>query len=421
MPKEVKTANLYGLSSSKPLLEEKLMILPVLLLFAAIFYNAFLAFVNAQVMRIGEGLVIVTEGVILFIASIYIISNLRHMKRHTTLIIVSLYVYTVLFLWMAIANGGIFIKSLRDMVIIFIFYLLGTQCSATQLVKAFRVITLVVIGIMFIEGWFVKLYATIFQPALYYAGTRGVKEFSLDSSGLFRNSLGFEGRFSYGLFGQRRLSSVFMEQVSLANFSMVLSVFAITFWDTLKRWDKLLFVFGIVFMVVSNSSRTATALCLMMFGGYFIFPKLPKYGFKFIIPILLALIFIFFYDFSGSQKGMSDDTKGRIGHTVAMLSSIDWLDFLNGNISQVFRTSDSGYTYLIYSQTVLGFIYFCFFLAKSLPADNHGEKRFAYGTIIYIAFNLVVGAAIFSIKVSAPVWIVAGHLAAYASHKNKLT
>lgn len=381
------------------------------------FYNALLAIINAHVMFIDQGMVLLIEGAILAVGCAYLIIKFSTIYKYIPFIAVSLIVYILLFIVVSVVSDGHFFKSLGDMVIIFVFYLLGTMVTRQQLIKSFYYIVAVVVGVMVLEGWFLDAYVTVFQPALYYANTRDTAQFTMDSTGLFRNSLGFAGRFSYDLFGERRISSIFLEQVSLANFSMVLSIFTMTFWQKITRWQKVYFSTAIMFMIVSNSSRIGTILCILMLIGYSGFAKLPRYSFWVIMPVVLLLSFVFFNNGDSAEIISADDASGRIGHTVAMLSAIDWKDFLMGNVEKTSTAGDSGYAYVIYSQTIFGLIYFWFFLAKILPSRTDVERRFAVATTIYIVSNLLVGAAIFSIKVAAPLWLLGGYLVAHTERK----
>jgi len=394
--------------------------MPVFFLYAGVFYNAFLAIVNAHVAQIGQGVVMAAEGLILAIAAAYLLTRIDALKDHVYAIGVPLLIYTQLFVWVSVTNQSFFVKSLRDFVIMFTFYLLGTQCTAAQLARAFRVIVGVTTGVLLIEGLAVDLYAAIFQPANYYANTRGIAKFALDDTGLFHTAFAFEGRFAYGLFGNRRLSSIFLEQVSLANFAMVLSIFVMTFWQTLGRWDKLLFMGAITLTILSTSSRMGTFFCPLMLFGYAIFPWLPRYSFRFMMPLALAGSFLLFYDPLAPVLLTSDDLHGRAAHTVSMLAAMDWIDLLAGNSSESGQAADSGFAYLAYTQTIFGLIYFWYFLATIFPTQTDIEKRFVQGATLYIVGNLMLGEGIFTIKVSAPLWLISGYLAAQSKQRSLL-
>lgn len=385
--------------------------LPYLLLSGAIYYNAGLAFLNAHGLRLTEAHVAVTELAILFATAMFLMFRWGRLGPNRAFVIASFCVFLFLFVWVTFTNGIVFVRTPREFAIVCMFYLVGTQCPPERMLGAFRSITLVTLAVLLIEGFAVPLYVWLFQPADYFANTRGIEKFSLDDSGLFRNSLGFAGRFSYGLFGQRRLSSVFLEQVSLANFAMVLTIFAVTWWERMKRFDRLLFVVAVVLMILSNSSRTGTALCLLMALGYWIFPKLPKSFYGAAMPALLLVAALLFYR---PEQGFSDTLAGRIGHTVGLLARMDLSDLVTGDVANIARTGDSGYAYLVYATTVVGLAYFWIFLWVLLPAESAMDKRFAFSALLFICVNLMVGAAILSIKVSAPLWMICGCLAAQA-------
>jgi len=263
---------------------------------------------------------------------------------------------------------------------------------------------------MLIEGFAVGLYVWLFQPADYFANTRGIEKLSVDDTGLFRNSLGFAGRFSFGLFGNRRLSSVFLEQVSLANFAMVLCIFTVTFWQNMKKGDRWLFAFAIVFMIVCNSSRTGSLLCILMALGYKVFPKLPRWIYGAVIPGLLFVSAVLFY--RPGEMSFSDTMSGRMGNTLALLAHMDLGDFVTGDLVKIAHTGDSGYAYLVLGTTLVGLLYYWIFIWVLLPSGTALSRRFGFCALLFISVNLMVGAAIFSIKVSAPLWLIAGCLAA---------
>lgn len=384
--------------------------MPWLLLMGAVFYNAALGFVNAHGLHLTEAHVAATELFILTCAALFLGFRFGKLHPHRSFIIGSFLVILVLVAWVSVTNGAIFIRAPRDFVIICIFFLVGTQCSPERLVPMFRLVTAIILAVLVVEGLALELYVWMFQPADYFANTRGIEKLSVDTTGLFRNSLGFEGRFTFGLFGYRRLSSVFLEQVSLANFAMVLCIFTVTFWETMKKGDRFLFAFGIVFMILCNSSRTGSMLCLLMALGYRIFPKMPRWSYGAVIPGILFVAAVLFY--RPGEMSFSDTMSGRIGHTLALLAHMDLSDYVTGNLASIARTGDSGYAYLVYGTTMVGLIYFWVFIWVLLPSATPIARRFAFSALLFISVNLMVGAAIFSIKVSAPLWLIAGCLAA---------
>lgn len=384
--------------------------MPWALLVGAIFYNAFLGFINARGIHLTEAHVAATELFILVCAALFLGARFSKLAPLRSFIIGSFLVILVLVAWVSVTNHAIFVRGPRDFAIICVFFLVGTQASQERMIPVFRLIVLVVLAVLLIEGFGVSLYVWLFQPADYFANTRGIEKLSVDTTGLFRNSLGFEGRFSFGLFDNRRLSSVFLEQVSLANFAMVLCIFTVTFWQNMKKGDRFLFAFAIVFMIMCNSSRTGSMLCLLMALGYKLYPKLPRWCYGTVIPGILFVSAVLFY--RPGEMSFSDTMSGRIGHTLALLAHMDLSDFVTGNLIRIVHTGDSGYAYLVYGTTIVGLIYFWLFIWVLLPSGTAISRRFGFCALLFISVNLMVGAAIFSIKVSAPLWLMAGCLAA---------
>jgi len=391
----------------------------LMIVFISVLLNAILAAINAHVTYLNQGHVMISEFLILVMACGYIWLKIDRLSEHWRSVVFT-YIIIIIFFWMIFFNTTPNIKFVRDMALIPIFLTLGTMAEEKGLVKMIRILTVVVVAFMLMEGWFTDVYVSIFKPASYYANTRGVQELSTDSSGLFRNSLGFSGRFSYGIFGTHRLSSVLLEQVSLANYSMVLGLFVVSFWDKLIKKDRIFFVFSIIFIILTNNTRTGSFVNLILIFGYFIFPILPKKAPVFYIPLLLLTSFAIFYDPSFHPGRVGDDLQGRVGTTIFKIATMNFQTLFTGDIGAAVAAQDNGYLYLIYSQTGLGFLVFWLYTSLIVPAVNTANKRFANGLGIFIAVNLLIGAGIFTIKVAAPLWFIAGYLMKNASKPQAL-
>ena len=378
-----------------------------LLLALAISYNAFLAIINAHIFRLSPSIVMLTELIILMIASLLIINNSRNIPRMTWHLSF-VYFIILISLWGALFNSGIYFKGIRDMLLMPIFFILGSYIEEKNLKKLVRWITLVVFAIMILEGWFTSIYVSIFAPSKYFAQTRGIEEFSLDSSGLFRNSLGFAGRFNLGIFNTHRLSSIFLEQVSLANFSMALGLFTLALWQKLSKLDRTILVVTITMILLTNNTRTGLIINICFVFGYFIFPKIPRILQISVIPLILLITIPSFYEMDSVPSG--DNFAGRIAGTVHFLINISLKDFFVGNYSYIAHTSDSGYAYLIYALTFFGMIAYWLYVSTVVPYYTDSTKRLNNGITLFIAANLMIGAGIFTIKTAALIWLLAGYL-----------
>lgn len=382
------------------------------LMIIACTFNAFLAFINAHITRLNTSHVLISEVLIIGLCCFSIAKNSHIAKQRIDYTTIFFILFFVIIFGITGLSGQLpSPKFLRDMLIIPIFYLLGRNISRSTLISSIQALTLIVLITMILEGWFTSTYVTLLQPGSYYTNTRGVQELAGDNSGLFRNSLGFAGRFSFGIFDTHRLSSIFLEQVSLANFSMILGIFTITFWDSFTSKQKILFVGTIIFILLTNNTRTGAVFAILILMGFYIFPLLPSATSAIYIPMVLALGSVLYSFSTFNPNVLSDTIQGRIGLTMFRLNQLDLNSILIGNISLANHMQDSGYLYIIYSQTLLGLVFFWLYTSFVASGATPSAKRFSNATSIFIAFNLLIGAGIFTIKTSAILWIVAGFVA----------
>ena len=88
-------------------------------------------------------------------------------------------------------------------------------------------------------------------------------------------------------------------------------------------------------------------------------------------------------------------------------------EYAGMRISELGKLMDSGYPYVIYSSTVLGLILHWLYVCFIVPQHTPEQRRCAYGLAVYTFMNLLIGGtAIFSIKVSAVLWLLVGFMSA---------
>lgn len=380
-----------------------------LVLIAAIFYNAGLAFLNAHGIAVGTLQVALTEAVIVAVSLVYIVFKIKSFPNIMPPFFFMVFMICM-FLMVSFLNEHFYPKALRDMMLVAVFFMIGGTATEKTLFSTFRFVTAAILITMVIEGWMTDIYVSLFEPAKYYASTRGLEMPDSNNTGLFSASLGYKGRFSFGVFHTHRLSSLFLEQISLANFSIVLAIFLSTFWSSLKRWDRVLYFFTVVFIILTTNSRTASIICSMILVGHFVFPILPRYFHLLYLPAIIIMSAILFYDPNMDVRLQSDDLQGRIGHTMANMATMGDAYFTGGTLNEVFRMMDSGMTYLIMTQTVFGLIAFWLFTGLIIPGRDASDKRFNHGVALYLFLNLLTSGSVLSIKVSAPLFFILGYL-----------
>jgi hypothetical protein len=373
----------------------------------AVLYNAVLAIVSAHITHVNATEVMATEIMISLIGTGII--ALRFDKIGTVWPpFLLFFCVLVTFPLVTILSGDLALKTLRDVYLISLFFLLGCLMDKRDVIILFRVLGILVFLVMLIEAYATPIYAALFRPADYFLYTRGIEESVYNKTGLFANSLGFEGRFNYGVFHTHRLSSLFLEQVSLANFCIVLMLFLSAFWSQLKKAERLCYALLIAFIILTTNSRTASCFVIIILMGHFIFPLLPRYANALFMPLILLVSGFLFYD--PLHAVWADDLKGRISHTIDILGALPPSTVFGGDPTSLDKWGDAGFAYIIGSQTVIGLLALWLFITFGMAQNDAAAKRYASGLNLYIFVGLLIGAAIFTIKVAAPSWIVAGWL-----------
>ncbi|MEN2785592.1 hypothetical protein ACFOKI_11735 [Sphingomonas qilianensis] len=320
--------------------------------------------------------------------------------------ILLLYFLVVIAVILSMVNSRPMIETLRSTFLIGIFAMIGQRMTAKTLDTAFFVVAMVVVVVLLIEIFAQGTYVWLFQPQAFFTATRGMQASEYNNSGLFNNASSFEGRFSFGFFDIPRTSSVFMEQVSNANFACVLALYISARWGALSSVKRGALLGTVALILVSTNGRFASLLVLAMALGFFVFPMLGRITLPLasmaIAGIAIAINMI--YPF---QPG--DDLIGRITFAGKMFGEADWPFYLGARASDALRQRDSGYTYLIGSTTIFGAIALWAFVNFYPRANDAPSRRLAFGVVGYMLGQLLVSStSLFSIKTAALLWALVG-------------
>jgi hypothetical protein len=382
----------------------------------AVTYNAILALINSLFFELNNGLVIVTEICILgaSLAAIFSHSKLLEKDKYVVFLFLSVLSSTLLIF---LSAQIIFIDSIRNILIICVFFLVGSRLSEEHIHKVFLYISFVIVFFLIIEILMLELYVGLFEPALYYQNTRGVEIKEFNQTGVFGNAEGFAGRFSYGVFSGPRTSSIFLEQVGLANFCTVLGVYFMVFQTKLTNRMKIFYISLIVLICLSNETRVGSFIALVLFVIGLCKAYIPAYS-NLLVPLAVLLIGLFITGFWGEATG--DNFLGRINLSFGHFVDLDILDYLGLGVLKINQLWDSGFGYLFASYTVFGgtvFICFTLFILKQISIES---RLCALGLSIYIFVNLMIGGnAIYSIKTAALLWLLVGFI--YNSELKKMS
>ncbi|RST32023.1 hypothetical protein HMF7854_15120 [Sphingomonas ginkgonis] len=379
----------------------------LVLVFLGSCYNALLAIVNAHAVSVSTPMVVASEMLILAAAMFFIVSARPRPGDTAPIAFLAFFVLNAVAL--SLINGGFYVDMARNVAIMAVFMLLGVRTSRKTLDRVFLLVAVLVFAALALEIISTPAYAAFFKPALYYANTRGIEQFELDEIGLFRNTLSFEGRFALANLVDHRTASLFLEQVSLANFSTVICMFLLIEWHRLnKRWRGfLILLVGLI--LITNNTRTGLFLALATPVVYFLAPKLSRPVNLLFIPVGFVAAAIMAH-IAPDEQG--DNLVGRLSLTYRTLTSMDMSGLLGGEVFDANGFHDSGYTYVIYACSIFGMLVLWLFLAFATAAERPEQKRLLLITNLYFALNLLTGSsAIFSMKVASLLWLLVGVVA----------
>jgi hypothetical protein len=381
---------------------EPVMIVIVLL---ALTYNAILAVINAWVMPLGFNQVAVVEFSILIAALVYIM--LRGLYREDILPLAYLGFTIFIALYMSVVNQGLVIEYFRNILIIFIFFIAGTRAEEKTVRILFLLAASLVLAVLTLEIISTAVYGDVFYPLSYFENTRGLKQVSFGGSKLFQNSLHFEGRFSFGII-DHRANSLFLEQVSLSNFSGILMLFTSSFWQRLRNVHRCFFVSLIVLILLTTDSRTMLIYSAVTIFGYFVFPKIPS---KFSLLFMPGALFMGLVMYVQEPDASGDNFTGRIVLTMKHIFDIDLMAMLGLRAADAAAMADSGYPYIIYAGTIFGFIALWLFVSLYPAGETPAQRRCTHGLSIFMFLNFMIGATpLFSIKIAALMWYFVGYM-----------
>jgi putative polymerase len=306
-----------------------------------------------------------------------------------------------------VINHSPYIDHLRNILILVSFVIMGRWTNARTLKLIFRICCLAALIVLIIEILSTAEYVALFHPAEYFQNTRGIAPATYSDVGLFRGALGFEGRFSFGLIDHRS-SSIFLEQVSLANFCGVLVIYLISLANRLSLFDRAALFSTIVLILVTNDTRTMLIFSIISFGGYFVYPHIPKI-FDFVMMPLIILVGFIINALQPNVVG--DNFVGRINVTVTHLLGIDLPAAIGLSLDQTQLFVDSGYVFIVYGATTFGLLLFWLFVSFYPAGETANQKRLSHALSLFMFLNLMIGStAIFSMKTAGILWLLVGYL-----------
>lgn len=385
--------------------------MPELILFGAVSFNAILAVINGHVFALQRIHVVLTEVAIYGLAVVVIAFNAD--RRMRPWLLLSLFIIAFGFL-LALANGAFSPKYLRDVLVIPVFVMLGMTCRRATLVKPILAVQTVVCLVAILEVVRPDLYAELFRVLEYYVNTRDFSEnqFWNTDSTLFVSATRPGERF-FGFVEMHRLSSIFLEPVSLGNFCVVTAIVVVACWGDMAGWTKLYLVASTMMLLIGCDGRLAAASILIILILMAFFRKIPSRWSVAYLPSVLLASAVYVWAFHADSTG--DTFGGRLASSLLVLSQMDVWGLLGLDAQSSNGAVDSGIAYFLLTQSLIGVA--IIWLCISLVPDGRDWRSciYVHAICVFIPLNLMVSYSFFSIKVAALIWFCYGHVCVQGS------
>ncbi len=374
-------------------------LLAIATVIGALVFNALLAFVNTRFMGMADSHVMLAEMAIVGCAF------LAAMTRKSALyLFVTVFFTYMIFLFM-LRGGQVNPKPVRDILIPLAFYFMGSRIADLKLCDRL-VLSSALIVVLFglFEYLFTETFLDYFNVIGYYLarGSVTLDETFGQTKGLFISGQRPEARTILPFLGQHRVSSVFLEPVSMGNFAVIVYSWALFRGRAFKgRWLAFFLAFTVVALA---DARFGLYTCVLITALYPVYNFLPRISWS-MLPFLL-LAFLAVYGVTSVEGGGPNDLAGRFAVTAHILTQLTVGVVLGIETTDQF-VADSG---LAYSLTAfgLGGFFVLWTLFVHAPLAHAKAWRFHAMVIVYLLLLMLISDSFYSIKTAALLWFILG-------------
>lgn len=365
-------------------------------------YQLLLCFLNTHGIIVTNALVSVTEILILTATAVKVIPK----RRVEELAGLALLIGIFLFLWAF--RGEIDLFGPRNIVVIMLFLWLGQSLhSKDDANKIIWIISGIVLFFGFMEYFLTDTYLKTFDILHYYInrGQTSEAQTTYLQNNLFVSGMRPSGRNILPFLGDQRVSSIFLEPVSMGNYAIIVAMWALSydFKEWKKSWGHFL---TSALLIIACDSRFASMVIVLLILVRVI-PLAQKKSLLVVMPIPILMGLVYFAS-NRLANGENDDLPGRIMRTGEALLNIDLLHFLGLSAPENFF--DMGIPYSLETFGVVLSILLWLGLC-SLHATEAAGVRFKAMIAVYcLGLLMISGTSFYSSKTAAILWLMMGAL-----------
>jgi putative polymerase len=374
------------------------------LIFAVIF-NAILSVVNGHVMALDRGFVVLTE-IVVYAATLSIVVMNADRKMLPWFLLAFFIVLNGLLL--CLGNGAFNPKYMRDVLAIPTFIMLGMSFSSRSLTRPVVLLQTIVLAVALLEALSPAIYSEIFQVLKYYVNTRdfGTTSFWNSDSTLFVSATRPGDRF-FGFVNLHRLSSVFLEPVSLGNYCVIIAIFLIAYWHELSVAMRSYLAGSTLALLIGCDGRLAAISILIIWAVTTCARKISSRWSVLYLPIILLLSSLIVWNLNPDPT--ADNFAGRVAGSIGTLSQIDFMGLLGFDAQSSGQAADSGIAYFVLTQSFIGVTIIWLSICLLPVGLSYFTRLYVHGIAMFVPLTLMVSYSLFSIKVASLMWFCFGY------------
>lgn len=365
---------------------------------ASVVYLALLCFANTNVIRVNNAMVAIADAAIV-VAALGLAFN--RYARTLTLIALALVAF---FCLQRLFTPELAIKPVRDILAAVAFLFLGKAYGDPKYAQnAILGIGAVVVVVGLWEYLHLPSYVQAFNVRDFYIA-RGVTDPDVIGSGdLFTSAMRPFDRTLLPFLGQHRVSSVFLEPVSMGNFGAIVAAWALSRGSAPLREAVAPLLIAAFAIIIADARFAAGAVALFLVAR--LVPLAATKALILIMPLVAIAILI---AMGAAFDPHGDTLVSRFAHSGQAIAALTLPELLGADADGVYSTEDSGYYYVLKSFgapfALALWVGFAFLSAPSADA-----ARLKFFIAIYACLLLCVSSAsLFALKTAGLAWFLLG-------------
>lgn len=405
----LKTLTTTSLPTASPAKNQSGTSFGIALVIAALTFNLVLAFVNTTVMPISPIYVMGAELLILFATGIMVWNQDD-----------SLYPLAAAMIgWLLFAmtmRNQIDPKIFRDAFIPVLFYFLGRRCGTPEACDRLVKIAIAIVFVDAVIEWAaLDSYLRIVNILDYYVAKGSTDTLPPnDGPGLFTSGLRLEGRTLLPFLGEHRVSSVFLEPVSLGNFGAIVFAWLLLRFATFGR-QVVIWMALILVILILGDARFGILLCGVVVIAYVVAPVVRP-GIVFVAPFILV-VFLLVLAGGRTTETVDNSLLGRLLASGQFLVALDGWQALGLRSSDV-NFVDSGYATVLTQFGLFGAAGMWAVYVFGSSARTLSTWRFKLFVCLYYILLLAISTSYTTIKTAALLWFLAGGASTWGPREN---